>query len=181
MKWIRQALVFSAVLAASLPARTEEPDEGVRGEVTRHLVRLEDNRLVPHRWDGEPEILALYFGAGWCAPCHALQPRLREVYDLLKSRRASTELVFVSLDRSDREMTRYMTAHAMPWPALDRRRLPMLPALRLLAGKAPPNLVLLDRDGRILAQAWDGDDYIGPTPVLKRWLAHFDPTPPARR
>ena len=57
----------------------------------------------------------------------------------------------------------------MPWPAIDHRRLRTLPQVRALGGPAPPALVLLDRDGKVLASAWDGRRYLGLQPVLQAW------------
>jgi thiol-disulfide isomerase/thioredoxin len=138
------------------------------------LVRPTTHRLVPYRWPSEPEIVALYFGADWCAPCHEFVPKLREVYAQLRAIGASTDVVFVSLDRSGTDMLRYMLRQQMPWPGVDYRRLPSLPAIRALAGRAPPNLVLIDRRGRVLASAWAGDSYVGPAAVVVEWIRYFE-------
>ncbi|KAG1401467.1 hypothetical protein G6F59_013036 [Rhizopus arrhizus] len=62
-----------------------------------------------------------------------------------------------------------MRAQAMPWPVLDPRRARRMPALQALAGLAPPNLVLIDADGKVLANGWQGRRYEGLQPVLKQW------------
>ena len=141
------------------------------------LVRPNDARFVAAPWTREPEVVAFYFGADWCTPCRAFVPQLREVYAALRAHGADTEVVFVSLDRSEREMLRYMQRQRMPWPAVDRRRLASLPGIRRLEGKGPPNLVLMDRTGRVLASAWEGDEYLGPAKVLAVWLEYFSQGP----
>jgi len=79
-------------------------------------------------------------------------------------------VVYVSLDSTESDMRRYMRQSAMPWPAISPRRLRTLPTLHALAGPAPPNLVLIDRHGEVLASAWDGRRYHGLQPVLRAWV-----------
>ena len=47
-------------------------------------VRPEGAGFVRERWTREPDIVALYFGAGWCGPCHAFVPVLRRTRDALR-------------------------------------------------------------------------------------------------
>jgi thiol-disulfide isomerase/thioredoxin len=172
---VASARVVLVALMALTSIPTTRAAETLRDALAAALVRPSDTRFVPYIWSQEPEVIALYYGAAWCAPCHELVPKLKNVYEQLRKVGANTEVVFVSLDRSEREMRLYMTRQGMPWPALDRRRLPSLPGIQILAGKAPPNLVLIDRTGRVLASAWAGDSYLGPTAVLAAWLRHFEP------
>lgn len=152
-------------LEASAPTALQE----LRTSLKHSLVQLAPEGMKPFMWTREPKIVALYFGAGWCAPCREFIPDLRSVYEALRAEGADTELVFMSLDRSAGDMRRTMERAHMPWPALDWRQLPHSPALRALASRGPPNLVLIDRDGRVLASAWDGERYRGPAAVLKTW------------
>ena len=55
-------------------------------------------------------------------------------------------------------------------PAAGRQPdLARMPALQALAGLAPPNLVLINADGQVLANGWQGRRYEGLQPVLKEW------------
>ena len=90
--------------------------------------------------------------------------------DALREAGADTEVVYVSLDESESALRRYMHAQDMPWPVLDPRRAARMPALQALAGLAPPNLVLIDADGTVLANGWQGRRYEGLQPVLKEWM-----------
>ncbi|OAM90449.1 hypothetical protein AW736_07905 [Termitidicoccus mucosus] len=150
---------------------------GARTELRRALVCTTESRFIPYRWAKEPDVVAVYYGADWCAPCHEFVPKLKAVYEELRRHGANTEVVFVSLDYSKRAMLRYMQQQQMPWPAVDYRRLPSLPALRRLAGEGPPNLVLIDREGRILASAWQEKIYLGTSAVLRSWIALTRPEP----
>lgn len=157
---------------ALLPALAAAQDAGadLRASIGNGLVVPTEQRLVGYRWDREPGIIALYFGADWCGPCHAFIPELKRIRATLKQAGADTEVVYVSLDTSEREMHRYMRRQQMPWPALDYRKLHNMPAVKRLAGPAPPNLMLIGRDGQVIASGWQEHRYIGLKPVLDAWL-----------
>jgi len=141
--------------------------------ISTSLVRPDGARLIRYQWQQEPDVIALYFGADWCTPCHAFTPQLREVYETLRAAGASTEVVYVSLDTTESDMRRYMRQAVMPWPAITPRRLRTLPAIGALAGPAPPNLVLVGREGELLASAWDGRRWLGLQQVLHTWTQRF--------
>lgn len=172
------------LLLIALPAMARGDGAQLRRDIAASLVTAEATQTRAFRWQREPEIIALYFGADWCAPCHAFVPTLRQVRDALRAAGADTEVVYVSQDESESQMRRYMRAQQMPWPAIDYRRIQRLPALQRLAGEAPPNLVLIDRDGAVLASAWQGLHYRGPAAVLREWITVAAPDgtmPPLQR
>lgn len=150
-------------------ANAQGAGERLRASIADALVVPTDRRFASHRWEKEPAIVALYFGADWCGPCHAFVPELKRIHAALKEAGADTEVVYVSLDESEGEMRRYMRKQQMPWPAIDYRRLRAMPAVKGLAGLAPPNLVLVDREGEVIASGWHGRRYAGLKPVLEAW------------
>ncbi len=139
-------------------------------QVSGALVSPGEQRFVAYRWQREPEVIALYFGASWCAPCHALTPELLRIRNALRDAGADTEVVYISLDESDSEARRDMLAQHMPWPAVAPRRLRSLPAVRSVGGLATPNIVLINRSGEVLASGWAGRRYDGVKAVLQRWV-----------
>ncbi|WP_369038997.1 thioredoxin-like domain-containing protein [Stenotrophomonas maltophilia] len=161
---LRSLLLACAVLLAAPAMATD-----LHTQVSASLMRPEQRSLRPVQWSPPPRLVALYFGADWCGPCHAFVPTLRSVRDALRQAGADTEVVYVSLDESEAALRRYMQLQDMPWPVLDPRRAQRMPALQALAGPAPPNLVLIDADGRVLANGWQGHRYEGLQPVLKAW------------
>lgn len=170
--------VLSLVSALLLGAPAMATD--LHAQVSASLMRPEQRSLRPMQWSPPPGLVALYFGADWCAPCHAFVPTLRSVRDALREAGADTEVVYVSLDESESALRRYMQAQDMPWPVLDPRRAPRMPAVQALAGLGPPNLVLIDVDGNVLANGWQGRRYQGLQPVLKEWTARACAQPQAR-
>lgn len=87
----------------------------LHAQVSASLMRPEQRSLRPMQWSPPPKLVALYFGADWCAPCHAFVPTLRSVRDALRQAGADTEVVYVSLDESESALRRYMHAQDMPW------------------------------------------------------------------
>jgi thiol-disulfide isomerase/thioredoxin len=88
-------LACALLLAAPAMART-------CAQVSASLMRPEQRSLRPMQWSPPPKLVALYFGADWCAPCHAFVPTLRSVRDALREAGADTEVVYVSLDERGR-------------------------------------------------------------------------------
>jgi len=162
-------LCTSTVTASHSNAVTEE----LRGLINSALICPEGARLRACSWEKEPEIIALYFGANWCVPCHAFTPKLRQIRQSFLDAGVNTEVVYVSQDSSEADMRRYMRQSNMPWPGISPRRLRTLPAIHALAGAAPPNLVLIDRNGQVIASGWEGRRYLGLQSVLQVWLDYF--------
>lgn len=170
--FLLSGLLSVALWAVSAVAWAGQPE--LRRQISDNLVTPTGERLSKTRWAHEPGIVALYFGASWCGPCHAFTPELVRIRSALKAAGADTEVVYVSLDESQQDMRRYMRSQAMPWPAIEFRRLGSLPAIRSLGGLGPPNLVLVDEHGAVLANGWQGHRYAGLKPVLEDWLAKVE-------
>lgn len=160
--------MLGLVMIAGAAASSEND---LRHQIEQNLVAPNEARSVRFKWSRPPAIIALYFGASWCGPCHAFTPELIRIRAALRQLGADTEVVYVSSDKSELDMRRYMRSQDMPWPAIDYRKLQSLPAVRTLGGIAPPNLVLIGRDGEVIANGWQGRRYAGLDPVLRAWLA----------
>ncbi len=111
------------------------------------------------------DYLLLYFSAHWCGPCRSFTPQLVEYY---KSKMGGSlfQVLFISSDHSDAEMKNYMETARMPWPAVIYHSEARKAVKKRYAGSGIPQLVLLDRKGRVLADSFDGRKYLGPRHVL---------------
>lgn len=111
--------------------------------------------------------VAIYFSAHWCPPCRAFSPKLVEFYNEAKKSEKPLEIVFVSSDRSEREMYDYMEDVKMPWLAIEFGG-DHVGILKSTFGiKGIPALVVVDSEGKLVTKNGRGD-------VIKLGLGAFD-------
>ncbi|MEI6105960.1 MAG: thioredoxin-like domain-containing protein [Opitutae bacterium] len=108
---------------------------------------------------------ALYYSASWCGPCRQFTPGFVSTYRELKQAYPEFEVVFISADHSAADMLGYMREDKMAWPAVnfDQREQKMVE----YSGPGIPCLVLVDAKGKVLADTYHGDDYLGPQQALE--------------
>ncbi|HXP59283.1 MAG TPA: thioredoxin-like domain-containing protein [Dongiaceae bacterium] len=100
---------------------------------------------------GDKKIFAFYFGANWCAPCHAFSPDLVRFLDDALPRHPELEAVLMSNDQQPAQMLAYMREAKMPFPAVPLSDLNRSSLLSGYAVKMIPHLVVVDRFGKLLA------------------------------
>ena len=114
----------------------------------------------------------VYYSAHWCPPCRAFTPELVKFYNENKDK-ASFELIFVSRDKSEKDMKEYMSSTSMPWLAVDYNEISKC-GIGKFAGNGIPCLVLLDKDRNVIADSFKGERYLGPQQVLEKFKAIAD-------
>lgn len=131
------------------------------------LVRLDGGRLRPMDAAAvaEVRVFALYYSASWCGPCRQFTPKLIRAYRGLKEKHPHFEVVFISADRSAGDMRDYMKEDGMGFPAVDFDKRDN--KLMSFSGPGIPCLVLVDQNGKVLSDSYDGDNYRGPDAVLE--------------
>ncbi len=110
----------------------------------------------------DTQVFALYFGASWCPPCRAFSPELVKFIDRVGPANPRLTVVLVSSDKTDAAMLGYMKEEKMPWTALSRERLTKSPSLVAYTKGGIPQLVIVDRQGAVLADSYRGSNYVGP-------------------
>ena len=140
------------------------------------LAQLQGGGLKPYdvRRLGGVKYYGIMFSAGWCGPCRQFAPMLLDAYRKLKAGYPEFELVLVSADHSAGEMLAYMREENMPWPAMKYGEVDRVAEIARLAGPGIPCLVLVDADGRVLADSFKGDQYLGPGSVLNATFATLE-------
>ena len=116
--------------------------------------------------DGEPVSLSDYAGKGnivlvdfwasWCAPCRREMPRLVEMYALYKDK--GFEIVGVSLDMDNEDWKKGIEALNITWPQMSDLKYWDSKAGELYSVRSIPFMVLIDRDGTILARGIYGEE-----------------------
>lgn len=142
----QRAAAVPAVAAASAESPVPPALEALFG--TR-LVNAKGQRVSPAILDGKK--IGIYFSAHWCPPCRAFTPQLVTVYNALKKEGKPFEIVFVSSDRAEADMYRYMKEMDMPWPAVrfpDKKREELKAKYNI---QGIPTLVIVDSSGKTIA------------------------------
>ena len=125
------------------------------------LTRFDDAGL-----DGK-KLFLIYFSAHWCQPCRLFTPSLVNYYNDTVAKHPELDLIFVSRDKSSFAMETYMREANMPWPAINYEKISVKSGIQKYAGKGIPDLVLVDSSGKVLADSFQGDKYVGPANVLQ--------------
>ena len=71
--------------------------------------------------------------------------------------------MFVSDDQTPLDMQNYMKEDRMPWAALRFERKAAEHELTHYCGNGIPDLVVVDGDGKVVADSFQGKDYLGPS------------------
>lgn len=119
------------------------------------LVSLQGSSIKPYKVTESPEYFAFYFAAGWCAPCKRFTPMLAEYYkNNIAYANPKFEIIFVSRDNSDSDMTSYMKEMKMPWPAVSYGNSNRKKLIQKYAPSGTPSLVLVDRAGKVISESF---------------------------
>ncbi len=164
----RTLTITTAIGLAALTLMRAADAPTVLSQLKGKLVALSGNITVPASDSavGDPKYFALYFGAGWCGPCHRFTPDLVSFYKEMKPKHPEFEVVFMSHDTSAPEMQQYMAEMHMPWPALRYDAVKWTTQLNHLCGPGIPCLVLVDSRGQVVSDTFEGAKYLGPQKVL---------------
>ena len=155
-------------LAAHLAVRKQAALGLMAAQLRGKLVSLHDGAL--HACDDNVEdskkLFAFYFAAAASAPCRQFTPQLVRFYQDFAPKHPAFEVVLVSLDRSADSMEAVMRQDAVPFPALAFDQRASQPGIMKLAEGNPPRLVLVDGEGRLVADSYVDQKYVGPQHVL---------------
>jgi hypothetical protein len=167
------------VLTTSVEAgmqRDWETSESAMADALRgRLFILDGKKKKRFQFEGrkEPEFYVFYFAAMVDRRSQSFTPALVATYKVLRAEGVDNFEVFLaSADPRRSQQFLHMDSHGMPWPAIDLNRLRGMARIHRLRGQAIPNLVITDREGRILASSFRGEQSVGPFAVL-RLLENF--------
>jgi nucleoredoxin len=150
------------------PAVEHTPANPLERALAGKLVKLENGALRP--FDGARlagvKFYAIYFSAGWCAPCRAFTPGFVDAYKKIRELYPEFEVVLVNEDHSAAEMLAYMRDDHMAWPALRWEESKSTHEITRLAGAGIPCLVLVDENGKVLSDSFRWSGYVGADTVL---------------
>lgn len=162
---------FAFLTAASA---AEKAPAGIKADAKRDLAKIFDGKLVdgegkPVKTDNlkKAKYVAVYFSAHWCPPCRAFTPKLvKFVEDNRKD--GNFEVVFVSSDRSKKDMLEYMSGTKMAWGGVLRRDAKIEDVGAGFNGI--PHLRVFDAEGKVAIDT-DYDKGVYPATVLEKLKA----------
>jgi nucleoredoxin len=158
--------------AGSSDSAPAGPPSVMQRRLSGKVVKLAGNVVQPV--DDKPltgvKYYGIYYSASWCGPCRQFTPSFINTYRQIKQKYPEFEVVFISSDRSAEDMREYMKADRMPWLALKYELRGQNPELMRYAGDGIPCLVLVDASGRVLADSYQGGNYVGPGHVLRETI-----------
>lgn len=110
----------------------------------------------------DAQIFVLYYGASWCGPCRQFSPDLVKFINEVGPKNPRMKVVLMSNDKKDADMFGYIAAEKMPWSAMPLSQLNKAPSLLRYVRGSIPHLVVVDRQGNVLADSYRGNQYVGP-------------------
>jgi thiol-disulfide isomerase/thioredoxin len=161
------ALSFNATAADQAAAKESASKPSIFKDMLKgKLVALNGKRVGRYEMAEEPKYYAFYFSAHWCPPCRAFTPELVKFYNAQEGKKKNFEIIFVSRDHDEKSMEDYIKGDAMPWPAIAFRSLERIKEINKYCGSGIPCFVLVDREGKVISDSYEGKTYLGPTKVM---------------
>ncbi len=115
----------------------------------------------------EGKTVGIFFSAHWCPPCRHFTPHLVATYKQMQEDAKPFEIVFVSSDRDEASMERYMQEAKMPWLALSFGDQHISLLKQRFGIRSIPTLVIIDDQGNTISTK-------GRLDVAKMGKAAFD-------
>jgi hypothetical protein len=164
IKFMLSWMVVTGVLASAYAGK----NESALGPLQIAYEALVDGSGKPvQRKLADKEYTFVYFASHRSEACRNFTAKLLEFYKANKDA-ASIEILFVSLDNSEKEMQEHLQAMKLPFPAVVYGQIAKSGLLKW-AGQESPSLVMLDKEGNLVADCYEGKKYIGPAKVFEKF------------
>ncbi len=103
----------------------------------------------------DKKFFAFYYGADWCPPCRASTPDVVKFANDALPKHPELAMVFMYNNVQPGDMLGYMKEEKLPFPAVSTADQKQNPLLRTYASREIPQLVVVDRFGKLLATSDD--------------------------
>lgn len=168
------SLVFSFSLSAQETKDIPKLSRAViiAEQLAGKLVIQNESSISPYKLDPEKAIdhFLFYYSAKWSPSCRKFTSQLKKFYENAKTESTNFEIIFVSRDDSEKEMSDYMIKEKMPWPAIRFDQLDKLGFIKVAGGRGVPCISVLNSRGLILAHSYHNKkNYIGTKEPLEEF------------
>jgi len=110
----------------------------------------DDKPISISDYAGKGKYVLLDFWAAWCGPCRSANPHLVELYKRYKDK--GFEIIGISLDQTKEAWVKAIRDDNLTWPQMSDLAQWQSAAARLYSVTGIPHMILLDKDGKILAK-----------------------------
>ncbi len=147
---------FNATGLRPTASQTENPDEQIYWDKRLQVgtqpfafstKSLDGQTISPANFKGK--VLLLDFWATWCGPCVASLPDLQAAYK--KYHAQGLEVVGISLDHDQSDLTSFIAARKMAWPQVFDSKAQGVRVSKIYGVQAIPFFLVIGRDGKIAA------------------------------
>ena len=144
-------------------------------ETPKHIEELFGDELTDAEQEEQPlsrlagKKVGVYFSAHWCPPCRTFTPKLVKAYNEMQEKGYDFELVFVSSDRSEDDMYKYMEETNMPWLAVPHGSKTAAKLKERFGIRGIPTLVILDEEGEKVTQNGRRDVSVSGADAYEKW------------
>lgn len=105
---------------------------------------------------GKGKYVLVDFWASWCPPCRAEMPKLVELYKQYSAK--GVEIVGISLDKTNEDWVKGIKNLNITWPQISDLKFWDSEGAAIYGVSSIPHLMLLDKDGKILARGLNAEE-----------------------
>ena len=116
------------------------------------------------------KIVCLFFSARWCPPCRSFSRLLKGVYEEILNERNDIEIVYISSDRSSKDMKLVMAEYHGNWLALPRNPELEHELKQIYKVEGIPRLIVCRGDGLVITKVGKEDIQRLGSEGVRKWL-----------
>ena len=149
--------LFAFAQEAPTPQPAPEPPNAIKKIVAGTLTNAKGKKVKGSDALAGKKLIGLYFSAHWCGPCRAFTPELVKFRDKCAQKGLPFEVVFVSSDKTEDDMFKYMRETNMKWYAVPFMSKLQSDIDKIFGVGGIPTLIVLNGKGKIVTKTARGD------------------------